>query len=158
MSLRLVFASAALLAALALPASAQSPPSATGVWNFATAELNDSCTISGEMTLKSAPAKTAKAFSCSFKAVQSCKGGVIRTIHTQQSCIATQTGAQVVITSKLEKVESVDPPALMAGMDKRYAPDNFDVTINTAGDEMTGKFESMGRAPVKFQRKQELVS
>lgn len=143
---------------MALPALAQTPPTAAGSWTFATVELNDRCTISGEMTLKPAPSKAGKTFSCSFKATQSCTNGYIRTIHTVQSCVATQAGARVVITSKLEKVESVDPAYLMKGMDKEYTPDNFDVTINTAGDEMTGKFESQGHAPVTFRRKQELVS
>ena len=79
-------------------------------------------------------------------------------IHTDQSCVATMKDKKLTITSKLERVTKVEPFWLAMGMEKRYAPDNFMVTINPAGDEMTGLFESMGEAPVTFRRQQELVS
>jgi hypothetical protein len=83
---------------------------------------------------------------------------VIRTIHTDQSCSATQAGSQVNIVSKVDKIVSTDPADLMRDMFARYTPDNFKVAINPRGDEMTGMFESQGEAPVTFRRKQELVS
>jgi hypothetical protein len=43
-------------------------------------------------------------------------------------------------------------------MDQRYAPDNFIVTINRSGNEMDGRFESIGTALVKFRRQQDLTS
>jgi hypothetical protein len=146
-----------VLATLALvafhqAASAQSP---AGVWGFMTDELPDTCTISGEMTIKQTDGKR---FSCTFKAVQSCRLRLPKTIHTDQSCAAVQVGKQVSITSKVDRIVSVDPSSLRAGMEDRYAPDNFIVTINKGGDEMDGLFESMGTAPVRFRRKQELTS
>jgi hypothetical protein len=148
---------AALVVALTETAAAQSPAaqSPAGVWGFMTDELSDSCTISGEMTIKQA---SGKRFSCTFKAVQTCRLRLPKTIHTDQSCAAVQVGRQVSITSKVDRIVSVDPSALREGMEDRYAPDNFIVTINKAGDEMEGLFESLGTAPVKFLRRQELTS
>ena len=81
-------------------------------------------------------------YACTFKAVQTCRGRLPRAIHTEQSCVATQAGSEVTITSKVEKIVSVDPDTMMPGMDMNYAPDNFIVTINRRGDEMDGRFES----------------
>ena len=81
-----------------------------------------------------------------------------RAIHTEQSCVATQAGDSVVITSKVEKIVSVDPKDMMDGMEENYAADNFDVTINRRGNEMDGRFESLSTAIVKFIRQQDLVS
>ncbi len=126
------------------------------MWNFKTDVLNDSCTISGEMKIRETDRKDQ--FACTFRAVQACTGGVIRTINTDQSCSAKQVGAKLDIISKVDRIVSVEPKELMQGMDRRYAPDNFHVTINNRGDEMDGLFDSMGEAPVKFRRKQDLVS
>jgi hypothetical protein len=141
-----------LLCGAAPLAAAQSP---AGVWGFMTDELSDSCTISGEMAISQS---SGKRFSCTFKAVQTCRLRLPKTIHTDQSCAAVQVGKQVSITSKVDRIASVDPLALRPGMEERYAPDNFIVTLNQGGDEMDGIFESLGTAPVKFRRKQELTS
>lgn len=133
-------------------AAAQSP---AGAWSFKTDELSDTCTMSGDMTVK----ETSKnSYSCTFKALQSCRLRDLKTIRTDQSCVATMVDKKLTITSKLERVTKVEPFWLSAGMEKRYAPDNFVVTIKPSGDEMTGMFESMGEAPVTFRRQQELVS
>ena len=138
--------------AMAPIASAQSP---VGAWSFKTDELSDTCTMSGDMTIK----ETGKnGYSCRFKALQSCRVRELKTIHTDQSCIATMVDKKLTITSKLERVTKVEPFWLAAGMDKRYAPDNFVLTIKPSGEEMNGMFESMGEAPVIFRRQQELVS
>jgi hypothetical protein len=139
--------------AIAPLAAAQSP---AGAWSFKTDELSDTCTMSGDMTIK----ETGKnQYSCTFKALQSCRRvDGLKAIHTDQSCIATMADKKLTITSKLQRVTKVDPFWLAAGMDKRYAPDNFIVTIKPSGDEMTGMFESMGEAPVTFRRQQDLVS
>ncbi len=146
------------IAAIAAPlvwAQLKPAPSPAGDWSFQTGELRGSCDISGDMTITKTSART---FACTFKAVQTCKGRLPHTIHTEQSCVATQAGAEVTITSKVDRIVSVDPKALMQGMDERYAPDNFIVRINTRGDEMDGRFESIGTALVKFRRRQDLVS
>jgi hypothetical protein len=143
---------ASVFFSLAPVAAAQSP---VGVWGFMTDELYDSCTISGEMTIKQS---SGKRFSCTFKAVQTCRLRLPKTIHTDQSCAAVQVGKQVSITSKVDRIVSVDPSVMRPGMEERYEPDNFIVTLNHGGDEMDGMFESLGTAPVKFRRKQELTS
>jgi len=130
-------------------------PSPAGDWSFQTGELRGGCDISGDMIITETAKRT---FSCTFKAVQTCKGRLPRTIHTEQSCIATQTSSEITITSKVEKIVSVDPDTMMPGMDDRYAADNFIVSINRRGDEMDGRFESIGTAMVKFRRRQDLVS
>lgn len=157
---RLAFAMITSLAAGALSAPAvfaqlKPAPSPAGSWTFKTGQLRGDCDISGDMTIR----ETAKrAYACTFKAVQICRGRLPRAIHTEQSCIATQTGASIVITSKLEKVVSVDPEERLPGMDRDYAPDNFKVVINRRGDEMEGRFESLSTSIVKFVRQQDLVS
>ena len=157
---RLAFATVMTLAASALAAplvfaQLKPAPSAAGSWTFKTGQLRGDCDISGDMVIR----ETAKsAFSCTFKAVQVCRGRLPRAIHTEQSCIATQAGDAVVITSKVDKIVSVDPKELMEGMDRLYAADNFKVTINRRGDQMEGRFESLSTALVKFQRQQDLVS
>jgi hypothetical protein len=151
----------AVLAACASPlafAQLKKAPSPEGKWEFKTELLNDRCTISGEMLIAEAGQGEAKRFTCKFRAVQACTGGAIKRIETDQSCTLTQTGSRVSIVSKLTGVVSTEPKELMQGMDRRYAPDNFFVTINSRGDQMDGRFESMGEAPVKFRRKGELIS
>ena len=133
-------------------------PSPAGNWEFKTAQLNDRCIISGEMQIREIGAGASKRFTCTFRAVQSCTSGEIRTIHTDQTCQLTQTGSKISMVSKLERVVATDPKELMNGMDRRYAPDNFYVAISPEGDTMDGMFESMGEAPVKFRRKGELIS
>ena len=143
------------LAAPIVSAQLKPAPSAAGSWTFKTGQLRGDCDISGDMVIR----ETAKrAYACTFKAVQICRGRLPRAIHTEQSCIATQAGDAVVITSKVEKILSVDPKELMEGMDQLYAADNFKVTINRRGDEMQGRFESLSTSIVKFVRQQDLVS
>jgi len=133
-------------------------PSPAGDWEFKTAQLNDRCIISGNMQIREVGSGKTKHFSCTFRAVQSCTSGEIRAIHTDQTCTLTQTGSKISMVSKVERIVKTDPKELMNGMDRRYMPDNFYVAINADGDEMDGKFESMGEAPVKFRRKGELLS
>lgn len=150
----------AIACAIVPAASAQlkKAPSPEGVWEFKTVELYDSCTISGQMEIRREGDKDSKRYACTFRAVQACTKGVIRTIHTDQSCSATQAGSQLNIVRKVDRIVSTDPADLMRDMFARYTPDNFKVAINPRGDEMTGMFESQGEAPVTFRRKQELVS
>lgn len=133
-------------------------PSPEGKWEFKTALLDDRCTISGEMQITELGQGDSRRFVCKFRAVQACTGGGIKSIVTEQSCLLNQAGSKVTIISKLERIVSTDPAELIKGMDRRYAPDNFSITINSRGDQMEGMFESMGEAPVKFRRKGDLVS
>ena len=152
---------AALAALVATPlafAQLKKAPSPEGKWEFKTDILNDRCTISGEMQITELGKGDNRHFVCKFRAVQACTGGGIKSIVTEQSCLLNQAGSKITIISKVEDIVSTDPPELMKGMDRRYAPDNFSITINPRGDQMEGMFESQGEAPVKFRRKGDLVS
>src|SRR5262245_53610213 len=90
--------SALVLALCATPFAAaqlKKAPSPAGNWEFKTAQLNDRCIISGEMQIRESGAGTAKRFTCTFQAVQSCTGGDIRRIQTDQTCKLTQVGSKV---------------------------------------------------------------
>ena len=147
----------ALACAIAGGADAQlkKAPSPAGGWSFATNVFRANCTLAGEMTVRET---SAGAFSCSFQADWTCKAGPLRAVRTKQTCVATQSGDQLVVTSKLAKIVSADPADTMDWLNTAYAPDNFEVTINRRGDEMDGLFRSYDTAPVKFRRKGELIS
>jgi hypothetical protein len=146
-----------LACALALPAAAQlkKSPSPKGAWQFTTNDFRGGCRLAGDITLTETKTNT---FSCSFEANWTCDTGPLRSVRTQQSCSATQAGAKILVTAKLDKIVSADPPDSMSWLKSAYAPDNFDVTINSRGDEMNGLFKSYDIAPVKFRRKNELIS
>jgi hypothetical protein len=151
-----------LLAQLALAplAAAQSPPPApaperpaanhtpVGRWKFETGMVNLNCKLSGEMQVLKA-AQTGL-YSCQFVAVQSCTGNPPLEFKVQQTCIATQTGKQVTITSKVQNILSVKPEAMFPTVKRGYAADNFEVTLNPDGSQMTGMFHSLNQASVRF--------
>ncbi|MDP3739878.1 MAG: hypothetical protein Q8R02_21000 [Hyphomonadaceae bacterium] len=130
-------------------------PSPAGEWGFKTEKMGYGCALFGEISIKQT---TDKSYSCSFKAVWGCELRQPKSVETDQSCVATQAGSDITITSKIEKITRVDPADMMDFMRRRYAADHFAVKINTRGDEMDGIFHSYGQAPVKFRRKHELVS
>jgi len=125
------------------------------MWSFATSDFRGGCKLEGNITLSETRADT---FSCSFDANWTCPANALRSVRTKQSCSATQAGARILVTSKLDKIVSADPADSITWLKSAYAPDNFDVTINMRGDEMTGLFKSHDIAPVKFRRKAELIS
>lgn len=130
-------------------------PSPAGDWGFKTEKMGYGCALAGEISIKQMPDKS---YSCSFKAVWGCELRQPKSVETDQSCIATQAGSDITITSKIDRIVKVDPPEMMDFMRQRYAADHFAVKINTRGDEMDGTFHSYGEAPVKFRRKHDLVS
>jgi hypothetical protein len=129
------------------PSAGQTP---IGRWKFETGMVNLNCKLSGEMQV--AKATTTGAYSCKFIAVQSCTGNPPLEFQVQQGCVATQTGSQVTITSKVEKILSVKPEAMFPTVKSGYAADNFEVTLNPAGSEMRGMFHSLSQATVRFWR------
>ncbi len=50
-----------------------------------------------------------RTYKCAFKAVWACELRLPKAVHTEQSCVATQTGFDLIVTSKLLKVGPVDP-------------------------------------------------
>jgi hypothetical protein len=151
------FTLAAGLAAATLQAAeaqVQKAPSPAGSWGFKTEKMGYGCDLAGDMTITQTADKT---FKCAFKAVWACELRLPKAVHTEQSCIATQAGFDVIVTSKLEKVGPVDPVELSGTMKANYAADHFKVKINTRGDEMDGLFKSYGQAPVKFRKRIELI-
>lgn len=143
-------------ACLASPALAETKAATpVGEWAFETAKVNSNCALSGDMSIW----KTRDGLSCRFVATQSCTGEPPMTIKVAQTCKATQKGAAIEIVSKIDRTVSVTPKDMKAQVDEFYAPDNFSVRINKAGDEMTGRFHSLSEAAVRFWRhKNDLVS
>lgn len=144
------------LVLLPAPTGAQTP-SATpdGWWRFATEEMGAGCSLAGDIRFTR---KADKSYTCKFTATWTCKQRVPRSVQTEQSCIATQTGENVVVTSKMEKITLVDPSSMTQQMQNEYAADHFSVKINRAGDRMDGLFRSYGQAPVVFRKQEDLIS
>ena len=142
--------------ALALPgASAQSKrPDASGSWDFKSEPMGYGCVLSGDMTVSRT---SDKSYKCTFEASWSCKLRLPRSVQTEQSCIATQTGDNVTITSRMTRINKVDPADMLDMMQKNYAADHFTLKINARGDEMDGIFKSYGQAPVKFRKRLDLI-
>lgn len=145
-----------VVAGLASPTVADPPrpPSPAGNWSFATETMGAGCKLSGDIAISRT---AAGAFKCSFRAVWGCDLRMPRSVATEQSCIATQAGDDIVITSRMEKVVKVDPSVMTEEMRQRYAADHFNVKINARGDEMNGIFRSYGQAPVKFRKHLDLI-
>jgi hypothetical protein len=146
-----------LILATSAPTGAQTPPPASpaGAWQFATEKMGAGCSLSGNINFVR---KADKSYTCKFNAIWACEQRAPRAVHTEQSCVATQTGENVIITSKMEKVSKVDPASMATLMQEQYAADHFSVKINRLGDRMDGLFRSYGQAPVVFRRQAELVS
>lgn len=144
------------LVLLPAPTGAQTP-SATpdGWWRFATEEMGAGCSLAGDVRFTR---KADKSYTCKFTATWTCKQRVPRSVQTEQSCVATQTGENVVVTSKMEKITRVDPSSMTQQMQNEYAADHFSVKINRAGDRMDGLFRSYGQAPVVFRKQEDLIS
>jgi hypothetical protein len=146
---------AALAGAAPVTAQLRKMPSPAGAWSFKTEALGAGCVLAGDMTIELVRDKS---FKCSFKAVWGCQYRLPRSVETEQSCVATQAGGDIIITSRMVSVGKVDPAEMAPQMRGAYAADNFQLKINTRGDEMDGMFHSYGQAPVKFRKRQELIS
>lgn len=144
---------AALVTAMPGAAMAESP---AGRWSFETDTVTDNCKLKGEMQIW--PEAAVDEYSCRFIANQICASTPPLDIKVEQSCVATMTGSQLNIESTVERTVSVSPEDQRPRVDALYAPDNFFVSINEAGDEMTGMFHSVSRAFVRFKRQLDLTS
>lgn len=154
LGLAAVLACMAVTHSFADDAKPKAAPSPAGSWTFKTKPMDYGCVLSGDMTITSS---SKKSFKCQFKAVWSCQTRAPKAVNTDQSCIATQTGDKIIITSRVEKITKVDPPEMLELSKTNYAADHFDIIINAHGDEMDGLFKSYGQSPVKFRRQQDLV-
>jgi hypothetical protein len=158
-----VIVRASILALSVILAGAALPParaeSAVGRWSFETARIG-ACRLAGDMTIVPAAGKEGAkgALTCSFTAVQTCPGPPDIEIRVQQACRGRQVNAFVTLDSAIEKILSVKPDSLAKGMEQRYAPDNFRVSLSADGQEMTGTFVSLGSAFVRFVRLPDLSS
>lgn len=146
---------ALLLSAAPTGAQTSTQPTPDGAWRFATEKMGAGCSLSGDIRFT----RTAdNAYTCKFTAVWACELRAPRAVHTEQSCVATQTGDNVMVTSKIEKISQVDPASMAQQMKDQYAADHFSVKISRAGDRMDGIFRSYGQAPVVFRRQEDLIS
>ena len=137
------------------PVCAEPPArSPVGEWGFKTRTMNEGCTLSGSMTITR---KADKTMACTFKALWACTQVVPRSVETNQTCTAKQTGSNVTLTSKIASIGKVTPTELADFMRANYAADHFQVKIDTTGDRMDGLFHSYGQASVTFRRHLELI-
>lgn len=142
---------------LLLGAAAADPtpaPSPAGSWTFISGKMSGGCALSGDMVVTRKADKTLK---CDFRAKWACESRLPKLVQTEQTCTATQTGADVVITSRMSKIGKVEPAELAEYMRANYAADHFKLKINARGDEMRGLFHSYGQAEVIFRRHVELI-
>ncbi len=149
---------AALSASFLLLGSASADPtpapSPAGSWTFISGKMSGGCALSGDMVVTRKADKTLK---CDFRAKWACESRLPKLVQTEQTCTATQTGSDVVITSRMSKIGKVEPAELAEYMRANYAADHFKVKINARGDEMRGLFHSYGQAEVIFRRHVELI-
>ena len=129
-------------------------PSPAGSWTFISGKMTGGCALSGDMVVTRKADKTLK---CDFRAKWACESRLPKLVQTEQTCTATQTGSDVVITSRMSKIGKVEPAELAEYMRANYAADHFKVKINARGDEMRGLFHSYGQAEVIFRRHVELI-
>ena len=125
---------------ISLPSQAEavSDASIIGSWQFS-ADTNDTCTFTGNMTLSSHEEKDT--FGCELTARQACPGV---TYVVRQSCTAFRSGDQLSIVSKIE--EFLEGPVTSS-----YWPDNFSLSI-VSGSFMSGALISHGTHPAEFWR------
>jgi hypothetical protein len=129
-------------------------PSPEGGWTFISGKMTGGCVLSGDMVVTR---KKDKTLSCDFRAKWACESRLPKLVQTEQTCTAKQSGADVVITSRMSKIGKVEPVELAEYMRANYAADHFKLKINTRGDEMRGLFHSYGQAEVIFRRHIELI-
>lgn len=129
----------------------------SGKWSFATENIAKQCTLVGEITFT--PKRQAGAYSCEFTSVYTCRTPGASRYTVRQTCTASTAGKSVSITSAVDSIIEVSPPApaLPKGV-AAYYPDNFVVTYDGARAELRGKFYSFDSADVRFWRKKDLVS
>ncbi|HOY78636.1 MAG TPA: hypothetical protein PLN33_12560 [Hyphomonadaceae bacterium] len=154
LGLTAVLACIAVAHSFADDAKPQAAPSPAGSWSFQTKPMDYGCVLSGDMTITHSAKKS---FKCQFKAVWSCQTRAPKSVTTDQTCVATQTGDKIIITSRVRRITKVDPPEMLELSKTNYAADHFEITIDAHGDEMEGLFKSYGQSPVKFRRRQDLV-
>ncbi len=150
-----VIALAAYLSATHAQAQA-SPNSPAGRWAFKTDTVSENCILQGEMQIR--PTSTPDRYTCRFIANQYCEGESPLDIEVEQTCSADLSGVQLNIESEIARVVSVSPEFERDRVEALYAPDHFFVSLDEAGDEMTGMFHSVSRAFVRFTRLPDLTS
>lgn len=159
----LLLLAAALVTANAVAQPKTPAPTPAGRWKFATTEMANRCTMSGEMqvwrvrALKPA-AGAAPTYACNFTAFQTCRSGFVEKIETEQTCSVENKDGKLYFAAKVNKIREVRPVEILDTVKAMYAPDNFLVQLNARGDQMDGMFISVSEAPVKFVRLEELVS
>lgn len=123
----------------------------TGDWTFRTGTYSaGTCTMNGRMTIKATP--TPNVYDCAFVTFETCKSPENpHSSQVTQTCRATRTGTQLVISSKIKKIERQSPHPYA------YAPDSWALAIAGA-NKMTGSLVSAQAAWALFERKEVPVS
>ena len=147
--MRPTHAKAALLAAVlcASGAAAQEAGESAnilGTWGFDASPTYPTCGLHGEVTIRQGA--TPETYDCVMIANDVCPD--IWEYRAEQTCSATRKGDQLVIASRIERVE---PPT------GNYLPDNFVLTI-IDGSLMVGELRSAIDAPAEFRRQNGPIS
>ena len=149
-----------LIGSLAAVAETPAASSIAGSWKFRTAPLpSNACIISGDITI--AKTATPNVWSCEFISREDCGAGAAASFQkVAQSCQAITVGKAVEITSKVKAVLDAGPAERRADLmtPGRYQADDFSVTLQPSGAEMTGRFHSLQAAGVRFWRVRDLTS
>jgi hypothetical protein len=153
-------AAAGLVGSLTAIAETPAEPNISGSWKFKTAPLpSNACIISGDITISSTP--TPNVWSCEFISREDCGAGDAASFQkVAQSCQAVTVGKAVEITSKVKAMLDAGPPERREDLmtPNRYRADDFSVTLQPSGVEMTGRFHSLQAASVRFWRVRDLTS
>jgi hypothetical protein len=148
----------AIAAAAALAPAARAddaaPPSLAGNWRFETGVFDGDCVITGRVTFRATGLPNT--YRCEFVSVQRC-GGAVETMYAEvrQSCTAQQTGKQVRILSKVDRIVEERPFE-----DGLYYADNFIVSFAKGGTELVGgHYDVIRNTTARFWREvSDLVS
>lgn len=135
--MKYVLAALSALAFLPITAAAEEDtPTANiaGMWVFV-ANIGNACTFTGQATLT--PSEDDRNHTCEITARQSCPSLGIEYL-VRQRCVATITGQQVSVRSKIEEFLEGDASA-------NYFPDNFSLFIQDT-TRMNGALISGGNA------------
>ena len=149
-----------LVGSTAAVAETPAASSIAGAWKFRTAPLpSNACTISGDITLMKTA--TPNVWSCEFVSREDCGSGPAASFQrVAQTCQAIAIGKAVEITSRVKALLDAGPAErrdyLMTP--GSYLADNFSVTLQPSGAEMTGRFHSQQAAGVRFWRERDLTS
>ena len=120
----------------------------TGTWSITTNEPAP-CSLTGQATLAPSPDKDVSDYACELTMRHVCPNGFDAVVR--QSCKVRLTGRQVTVLSALE--EAVNGASLA-----QYAPDNFNLTIQSANELYGAHIDAYGSLIATWTRSEGSIS